>query len=368
MIETTEPRADGKGLDAASGGLTAASIAVAVGGELVGPRDLAIRDASGLEHAGPGSLSFIRSAKFAAGWASSKAAAALVSRGISVPGHDPSRRALIIVDNADLAMVKVLSLLKPPDHRPAESDRTRASVDPTASIGRGVTVGINTVIGPRARIGDGCVIHANVTIGADVTIGPATTLHPGVVVYDRCTIGAQCTLHAGVVIGADGFGYVPDPQGRGLIKVPHVGTVEIGNAVEIGANSCIDRGKFGATTIGDGSKIDNLVQVGHNVRVGRSCIVCGMTGIGGSAIIEDGAVIAGQVGIQDGRRVGARATISAMTGVMSDVPAGQVCFGIPAAPITEQMRAQVALRYLSEHMKQVKAMVRAQEDREATGP
>ncbi|MFN7020533.1 MAG: UDP-3-O-(3-hydroxymyristoyl)glucosamine N-acyltransferase [Phycisphaerales bacterium] len=364
MIDTTQNGSDSARAIDKSKGHTAAEIAAMVGGELVGAGGVNVHTAAGLELAEEGALTFIRSPKFAGAWAKSRASAALVTRGINVPGHDASRRALIVVDNADLAMVKVLALLRPADHEPAETDRARAHVDPTARLGRGVKVGVGAVIGPRSEIGDGCVLHANVTIGAEVRIGPGTTLYPGVVVYDRCAIGAQCIVHAGTSIGADGFGYVPDPQGRGLVKVPHIGWVEIGNGVEIGANSCVDRGKFGPTTIGDGTKIDNLVQIGHNARIGRACIVCGVTGIAGSVTIEDGVVIAGQVGIQDGRCIGARATISAMSGVMSDVPAGQTWFGIPAAPHTEQLRAEVALRFISSHLREIRAMIRAHHERE----
>lgn len=339
-------------------GQTAASIAELVKGQLIGRGDLAITGVAALDQAQSGTLSFIRSAKFANQWAASKASAALVTRGVDVPTHDPADRALIVVDNADLAMLQVLNLFAPRAHEPAGIHPT-AIVDQTAVIGQGVRIGAHCVIGPRTRIGDGCVLHARVTLGADVVIGPLSTLHPGVIIYDRCTIGAKCQLHGNVVIGADGFGYVPDPQGRGLLKVPHIGTVEIGNAVEIGACSCVDRGKFGATVIGDGCKIDNLCQIGHNVRMGRACIVCGMCGIGGSVVMEDGVILAGHVGIQDGKRIGARATISAKSGVMDDVPAGEVWFGTPAGPHKDQMRSFVALRQLSKHFRDLKRAAKA---------
>jgi UDP-3-O-[3-hydroxymyristoyl] glucosamine N-acyltransferase len=232
-------------------------------------------------------------------------------------------------------------------------------VDPSARLGQGVSIGAQCIVGPRTQIGDGCVLHPRVTMGADVTVGPLTTLHPGVVVYDRCSIGAKCILHGNVVIGADGFGFVPDPQGRGLIKLPHIGTVEIGNMVEIGACTCVDRGKFGATVVGDMTKIDNLVQVGHNVQIGRACIICGCCAIGGSVVLEDGVILAGQVGIQDGKRVGTRATISAQSGVMDDVSPGEILFGTPAGPHKDQMRSYVALRHLSSHLRELKRVARA---------
>lgn len=342
---------------ARGGGHTAASVAALVKGELVGRGDVPITGVAAVDQADTGHLTLIRSHKFAKLWPRSRASAALVSRDVDVPGHDSASRALIIVDQADLAMVQVLSLFAPRVHEPTGIHPT-AIIDPSATIGQGVRIGPACVIGPRSRIGDGCVLHGRVTIGAEVNIGPLTTLHPGVVIYDRCSVGAKCELNGNVVIGADGFGYLPDPQGRGLIKVPHIGTVEIGNAVEIGACSCVDRGKFGATVIGDGTKIDNLVQVGHNVRIGRACIICGMCGIGGSAVLEDGVILAGHVGVQDGKRIGTRATISAKSGVMDDVPAGEVWFGTPAGPHKDQMRSFVALRQLSKHLRELKRAAR----------
>lgn len=330
-----------------------------VKGELIGPPDLVIRGLTALDQsADDGQLGFIRSGKFAAQWAGSRASAALVSKGVEVPGHDPSRRALIIVENADLAMAHVLGMFEPKLHQPGPGVHPSAVVDPSAQLGQGACIGPFCVVGPRARIGDGAVLMARVTVGADVKIGPLTTMHPGVVIYDRCVIGAKCILHGNVVIGADGFGYLPDPQGRGLLKIPHVGLVEIGNAVEIGACSCIDRGKFGATTIGDGTKIDNHVQIGHNARIGRACIICGMCGIAGSVVLEDGVILAGSVGVIDGKRIGARATVSAKSGVMDDIPAGETWFGTPAGPHKDQMRSYVALRQLSKFLREVKRQAR----------
>ena len=333
---------------------TSGSIAAAVGGALVGPADLKVSNLAALDLAGPESLTFIRSHKFALAWPSSKAAAALVTRDIEVLGHDPARRALILVDDADLAMVKVLAMFAPPVHRPAPGIDKTAVVDPTARVAPTAAIGPFCVIGPRTAVGDGCVLHARITLGADVSVGPQTVLFPGVVVYDRCSIGAQSILHSNVSIGADGFGYRPDPSGRGLIKVPHIGTVRIGNQVEIGANSAVDRGKFGATTVGDGTKIDNLVQIGHNVQIGRCVIICGMAAIAGSAIIEDGVILAGHVGVADGLTVGAGSRILAMSGVMCNVPPGQTWYGAPAGPHKDQMRSLAALRKLSDHMRELK--------------
>jgi len=323
---------------------TTGSIAASIGAELIGRSDLSITGVDSLEHAGPGSLTFVRSSKYASRWAASNADAALVTRGIDVEGHDPTRRALLIVENADAAMIVLLRLFTPTKPRPIPGIHPTAIVDPTAIIGQGVHVGPFCCIGAGTTIGDGSVLSSHVFLGDNVSVGTITTLHTGVKVLDGCTIGSACALWPNVVIGADGFGYIPAPDGRGLLKIPHVGGVTIGDQVEIGAGSCIDRGKFGQTTVGDGTKIDNLVQVGHNVRIGRGCIICGMSGLAGSVTLGDGVVIAGHVGITDNITIGSRATVTAKSAVMCSIPPGQVWFGYPARPHLEHKRA-LALMY-----------------------
>lgn len=333
---------------------TSGSIAQAVGGRLVGRGDLAISDLASLDQAGPGSLTFIRDSGFASKWSAAKAGTALVSERVEVKGHDEHARALIYVADADLAMVKVLAMFERKQDGPAAGVHPAAIVDPTAKVAATARIGAYCIVGARSVIADHVTLMPRVTVGAEVVIGPGSTLYPGVVIYDRCSIGAQTILHANVTIGADGFGYRPDPQGRGLIKIPHVGTVQVGNGVEIGAGSCVDRGKFGATVIGDGAKIDNLVQIAHNVRVGRCAIVCGVTGIAGSVTIGDGALIGGAVGVTDNVSIGAGAKIGAKSGVMCDVPAGETWTGLPAAPHREQMRAWSAVKHLPEMLRELK--------------
>lgn len=338
---------------------TTGSIAQAVNGRLVGRADLAIADLAALDQAGSQSLTFIRDKKFAVQWAGSKAAGALVTEGMTVPGHDEAGRALIYVADADLAMVKVLGLFDRGPERPPVGIHATSIVDPRAEIAPTARVGPLCIIGPGTKIGDHATLMGRVTLGAGVSIGAGSVLHPGVVVYDRCTIGMQTVLHANVSIGADGFGYRPDPQGRGLIKIPHIGTVQVGNGVEIGAGTCVDRGKFGATIIGDGAKLDNLVQIGHNARIGRCAIVCGVSGIAGSVTIGDGAIIGGHVGIADNLTVGAGAKIGAKSGVMCNVPAGEIWTGLPAAPHREQMRAWSGTKRLSDLIRDVHQLIEA---------
>ncbi len=338
---------------------TTGSIAAAVRAELVGPSDLVIVGIDGIDAAGPGTMTFVRSKRFAMRWPSSKASAVMVTRGVDLPGHDPSKRALLVVENADAATIAVLRLFAPPKPQYAPGIHPTAIVDDTATIGQGVHIGPNCIVGPGCVVGDGTVLIANVHLGADVEIGPIGLLYPGVVVLERCRIGAASILWPNVVIGADGFGYIPAPDRRGVIKVPHIGNVVIEDGVEIGACTCIDRGKFGATRIGAGTKIDNHVQIGHNAQIGRGCIICGVVGIGGSAIIEDGVTLAGHVGVSDSIHVGRGATVAAKSGVVSDVPAGETWFGTPAGPHKDQMRNYAALRKLSDYLRKMKRLEKA---------
>jgi UDP-3-O-[3-hydroxymyristoyl] glucosamine N-acyltransferase len=195
-------------------------------------------------------------------------------------------------------------------------------------------------------VGEHAVLHPHVTLGAEVRVGDRTVLHPGVRVQDRCEIGDDCILHPGAVIGADGFGYHPSPDGKGLLKVPHIGTVIVGRHVEIGANACIDRAKFGATTIGEGTKIDNLVQIGHGCRVGRSCILCGHAALAGSVTLGDGVILGGKVGVADGIEIGAGAKVAAGSGITNTVPPGATYMGNPAGPAGEWRRMFAAMRRL----------------------
>lgn len=339
---------------------TSGVLASRLSADLHGPEDIALHRLDSLDDAGPDALTFIRDAKHAQRWHASRAGAALVSKkvfdesGAALAEHGaPSRRAILVVPDADLAMVELLTELAPdplaapttPGHR---SVHPEAKVDPTAMLGAHV------VVGPGSTIGAGCVLHAQVVVGSRVSIGAGTVLHPGVVIQDGCVIGSGCILHAGVVIGADGFGYRAAPDGRGILKVPHIGHVEIGDAVEIGANATIDRGKFGATRIGAMTKIDNLVQIGHNCRIGRGCLICGCCALAGSVTLEDGVTLAGGVGVADGRTIGRGATIGARSGVMDDIPAGQTWVGYPARPARQTMRLIAALDELPETLREAR--------------
>ncbi|MCD8445483.1 UDP-3-O-(3-hydroxymyristoyl)glucosamine N-acyltransferase, partial [Tenacibaculum finnmarkense] len=219
-----------------------------------------------------------------------------------------------------------------------------AVIDKTATIGEGCKIGANCYIGKNVVLSEGIILYPNVTIFDDTTIGKNTVIWSGTVVRERSIIGNDCIFHSNVSIGADGFGYRPSVQG--LTKIPHIGNVIIGNQVEIGANSCVDRGKFSATILGDGCKIDNLVQIGHNCVLGKFCIMAGSSGLAGSVTLGDGVIIGGSASIKDHVTIHSGATVGAGSGVITDVPAGKTVLGYPATDAREKMKQWVALRKL----------------------
>ncbi len=339
-------------------------LAELLGAELRGSPDVTLNGLATLEHAGPTCLSFVRDAKYLVKWMDSDCGAALVTRSV-IEGSTDLRvtelgdRAMLIVDDADLALITMLQAIAVKIDRP-EGVHESAVIDPSAKIGAGVRIGAQVSIGPDCELGDGVVLHAGVRLGSGVRLGESTELRPNVVVMDGCFIGRGCLLHPGVVIGADGFGFRPKPDGTGLIKIPHAGHVEIGDDVEIGANSCIDRGKFGPTIIGSGCKLDNHVQIAHNVVVGECSIICGQTGIAGSVTIGKGVTIAGHCGIADQLTIGDGAIIAAKAGLMSNVGPGETWFGYPARPASKAMRNFAALDRLGELMPQIRRLLRGE--------
>ena len=326
--------------------LTAAAIAQLTKGTVHGDANASITSVASLDRARPGQLSFCASSKYAPQLAGTEASVVLVTPDLA----DATTRAAarVIVDQPHDALVSLLPTLYRAPVR-------QAGVHPTAVVGRGVRVGAEPAIGPHVHIGDGAVIgdrvtlDANCVIGAGVHIGDDAHLYPGVIVYPGAEIGSRVALHGGVVIGSDGFGYVYR-EGRHQ-KIPHVGRCIIENDVEVGAGTTIDRGSIDDTIVGAGTKIDNLVMIAHNVRIGRLCLIAAQAGIAGSARIEDGVVIGGQVGLQGHHTIGKGAKIGGQSGVFGDVPPGETWSGYPARPHREALRAQAALFKLSSMMK-----------------
>ncbi len=257
----------------------------------------------------------------------------------------------IIVADPEAAIATILEQFQTPLVTPAIGVHPTALVDATARLGRNVAIGARVCVGPGAEIGDNTILFSGVDVGARVRIGTDCVLHSNCVVYDRSELGNRVILHAGAVIGADGFGYI-FREGRHR-KVPQIGIVVIEDDVEIGANSCVDRAKVGATRIGRGSKIDNLVQVAHNVQLGQGCILVSQTGVAGSSRLGNGVVMGGQSGVIDGLTIGDRVQIAAKTAVFKDVPAGQVVVGTPARDRNSYFRNEVRINRLASLYDQV---------------
>ncbi len=341
---------------------SAQELASAVAGELLGDPAAAVHDIEPIDRAQPGALTFVREAKYLALWPASRASAALVTRrvwqesgGTTEPG---AGRALVLVDDADQAMLAILRALA--TKAPAPTGRhPAASVDPSASLGEGAALGPGAIVGANTTIGPRTILHPGAAVGPNVTIGADCVLHANCVVEHGCSLGDRVTLHAGVVIGADGFGYVPGPTG--LQKLPHLGDVRIGSDVEIGANTTVDRAKMGSTLIGDGTKIDNLVQIAHNCRIGKHCIICGCAALSGSVELGDGVMLAGGVGIADNVKLGAGCKVGARSGVMHDIPPGEDWVGYPAEKASRYLRIAAAVRSLPDVMPQVRRLLKKSE-------
>lgn len=288
-------------------------------------------------------ISFIGNKKYEKLWETSKACAAVVNEDISIEPGD--NRAFIKVKNADLAMSQVLDLFAPPLPVFETDIHPSAVIDGSAKIGNGAKIGANCYIGPNVSIGEQTTIYPNVTILDESTVGKNTVIWPGAVVRERCHIGDHCIIHPNATIGADGFGFRPCSE-RGLVKIPQIGNVVIGNHVEIGANSSVDRGKFSSTVLGDGCKIDNLVQIGHNSQLGKFCIMAGNSGLAGSVTLGNGVIIGGSASIKDHLTLGDGAMVGAGSGVAADVPAGQTVLGYPAVEARDALKQWAAIKRL----------------------
>jgi UDP-3-O-[3-hydroxymyristoyl] glucosamine N-acyltransferase len=313
-------------------------------GELIGHTTEQINGPEQLQNANNNQITFVGSAKYVKHWANSKACAAIVNDNLKIEPQE--NRAIIKVKNADLAMAKVLELFNLPAPVVDTDTHPTAVVHETAIIGKGCKIGANCYVGKDVELGANVILYPNVCVFDETTIGDSTIVWSGTVIRERCIIGSHCIFHTNVSIGADGFGYRPCEEGKGLIKIPQIGNVVIGHYVEIGANSCVDRGKFSSTIIGDGCKIDNLVQIAHNSVMGRSCIMAGHSGLAGSVTLGDGVIIGGSASIKDHTKIASGATVGAGSGVMNDIKAGQTVLGYPAQDARDMLKQWVAMRNL----------------------
>ena len=334
--------------------LRLADLAAAVGGTVLGDGDVRISGIAPLDRAGAGQLSFLASSKYAPLLRESNAAAVLVTPELQdAPGRCANR---IVVAKPHEAILALLPRLYRQPERPFTGVHPTAVVDPTAEVDADVCLEAFVVVGAGARIGRGAWIGAHCVIGAGARLGAGVRLYPQVTLYPGVTLGDRVAVHSGTRIGSDGFGYVF--QNGAHQKLPHVGGCVIGNDVEIGANCTIDRGSIDQTVIGDGTKLDNLVHVAHNVRIGRLCLMAAQVGIAGSVRIGDGVVMAGQVGVSGHVTIGDKVTLTAQTGVISDVPSGEMWGGFPSRPHRDVMRGYAAIAKLPEWMKRVERRLR----------
>ena len=319
--------------------VTAAAIAEQIGGTLTGDAAVIVTGIAPLDRAGANELSILSSPRYSEWFEKTAAGVVLIARELANSPGAP--RARIVVDKPVDAMVALLQHFHRPDPRVPGVHPT-ACVSASAVIGENVCVEPFAVIGDRVVLSHGSWIGAHVVVGEETTVGENARLHPHCVIYPRVEIGARVVVHAGAQIGREGFGWVTSTGQR----VPHVGRCVLGDDVEIGANTCVDRGSIDDTIIGAGTKIDNLCQIAHNVRIGRGCFLASQVGIAGSARLEDGVQMGGQAGLQGHVTVGAGATLGGQAGVLGDVPAREFWSGYPARPHREQLRAHAAVARL----------------------
>jgi UDP-3-O-[3-hydroxymyristoyl] glucosamine N-acyltransferase len=336
--------------------LTADAIATLVSGTLQGAGDVRVHSVAPLDRAGPDDVSFYAHRRYAEQFARSRAGVVLVAPELAEERGAPSCR--VVVPAPHEALLRVLPELY-------AAPRAEPGIHATAVLGRGVRLGEGVSIGPYAVLDAGAALETAVVIGPHchvgrgVEVGAQSELRHAVTLYPGARIGRRVRLHAGVRIASDGFGYVFRDGTHA--KIPHVGRAIIEDDVEIGANSTIDRGSIDDTVIGAGTRIDNLVHVAHNVRIGRLCLIMAQVGIAGSVRIEDGCVLAGQVGISGHHSIGAGARLAAQAGVFGDVPAGETWSGYPARPHQEALRAQAATFKLPALIRRLEQLVERDE-------
>ncbi|MCP3966006.1 MAG: UDP-3-O-(3-hydroxymyristoyl)glucosamine N-acyltransferase [Lentisphaerae bacterium] len=306
--------------------ITAGQIAEAVNGNVIGNTDLAISGVASLMEATENQASFVGNKRYLSQLPDSKAGIILVDK--KLKKQLDTNRTYVLCDNVDYGFSKVIAFFAPEPVTYAPGIHPSAIVAESAKLAEGVYIGANAVIDENAEIGSGTAIGAGTFIGQEVIIGAQCQISPNVTIMHRCKVGHKAILHPGVVIGGDGFGFVPGPQG--LAKVPQTGIVQIDDDVEIGANTTIDRARFGRTWIKSNVKIDNQVMVAHNVEVGESTILIGQSGIAGSAKLGRGVIIAAQAGINGHITIGDGVQVAGTSGVVKSLPAGSIAVGTPA--------------------------------------
>ncbi len=333
--------------------LTLAEVAKLVGGTLAGgdPTSFVI-GINTLADANVDQLSFLTNPKYARYLKDCQAAAVLIDKDKAAGLNSPLP--LILCADAYLAFALLVKHFAPPIPRSARGVHPTAVVEDSAELGDGVSIGANAYIGSKVRLGGGVTIGVGCYIGEGTTLGGESYLHPNVTLREGCVIGARVIIHAGTVIGSDGFGYAKD--GAKQVKIPQIGIVEIGDDVEIGANCSIDRAALGVTRIGRGTKIDNLVQIAHNVVIGEDSVIISQVGISGSTELGDRVILAGQTGVTGHLKIGNDVLVLAQSEVSKNIPANEIWFGSPARPAIKSRKIEAALRSLPEKIREIRQL------------
>ena len=328
---------------------TAEMIAGLIGGRIEGDAKAAVHTVSSIEGGHKGSLTYLTNPKYESFVYTTGASIVLV--GDNFEPKAPVAATLIKVPDVNVAVLHLLEIYNAAKPR-RQGISPRAAVSEQASVGEECYIGDFAVVEEGVRIGKGCQIYPQVYLGRGVTVGDNTTLYPGVKIYEGCTVGARCILHAGAVIGADGFGFMPNAEG-GFDKIPQLGNVIIEDDVEIGANTCIDRAKTDSTVIRRGVKLDNLIQIGHNVQIGENTVSSAQTGIAGTSRVGRNCFLAGQVGIADHVTIGDRVKVGSKSGIDKNVGDDEIRFGYPALPGMQYHRSSAIFKNLPELARRV---------------
>ena len=323
---------------------TAEMIAGFLGGDVLGDKNASVHTVSSIEEGKTGSLAYLTNPKYEPYLYTTQASIVLVDR--SFEPSQPVAATLVKVDDAAACVLRLLEMYNAAKPR-RQGISPRAAVSEQASVGEECYIGDFAVVEEGVRIGKECQIYPQVYLGRGVTVGDNTTLYPGVKIYEGCTVGARCILHAGAVIGADGFGFMPNAEG-GFDKIPQLGNVIIEDDVEIGANTCIDRAKTDSTVIRRGVKLDNLIQIGHNVQIGENTVSSAQTGIAGTSRVGRNCFLAGQVGIADHVTIGDRVKVGSKSGIDKNVGDDEIRFGYPALPGMQYHRSSAIFKNLPE--------------------
>lgn len=327
-----------------------------INARVMGDSDVEISGAASVSRAGKGEITFAVTRKHVEHFISGNASAAVISAKIKITEGELDGKPVVVAEDAESSFTKIVELLRSRQKRNRIGISSCATVDPTANIAEDVDIYPGAYVGANVEIGCGCVVYPNVTILDGCKIGTGVSIYPNATMYENTVVGDRCIIHAGAVLGANGFGYRTE-NGKHTLSA-QLGNVVLGNDVEVGANTTIDRGTYDSTTVGNGTKFDNLVQVGHNCQLGENNLLCSQVGIAGSSSTGDNVIMGGQVGVSDHVHVGTGVTLGAKAGVMSDLLEQKVYLGAPALPSREHMQVFAMSTRLPEMRKQIKQLMK----------